>query len=170
MTGRAVNGFAAVAQCKVIGNRDRFIVGYEEAVLRAGGRHPTAHPGACAGREEIYGGATSEGVLASDGRQMLFMRSPAELGGLKALRDEAIHRPCIPKCIDRFWLPGPLGIALGDVNALNSKGLHQPPPAFAGTGDIGLPASVPGDVEQGLLDKPRDHRSEEHTSELQSQS
>ena len=53
VAGRPVDGLAALAHREVVGDRDRLVVGDEEAVLRAGRRAPGAHARVGAGLEQV---------------------------------------------------------------------------------------------------------------------
>ena len=85
------------------------------------------------------------------------MRAPTELGGLQALRDEALDRPRVDEHAARLRVARPLGVALGDMDALDADALHQPAPLLAGLRLGDLEAEVLGEVEQGLLDHPGHH-------------
>ena len=85
------------------------------------------------------------------------MRAPAEFGRLQALGDEALHRPGIDEGVHRLRLLGALGVALGDMDALDAGLLGEPAPLLAGLRLLELEADVAGDIEQRLLDEPGHH-------------
>ena len=90
-------------------------------------------------------------------RQRLLVGAEAELGRLQALRDEALDRPGVDELAARLRRLGALGVALGDVDALDADALHQRRPVLAGLRLAGRDAGVAGDVEQRLLDEPGHH-------------
>src|SRR5439155_15247636 len=85
------------------------------------------------------------------------MGAPAEFGRLHALRDKAFDRPGVDELVHRLRLLRALGVALGDMNALDAELLRELAPAFAALRLVDLNAGVAGDVEQRLLDEPRHH-------------
>ena len=94
MAGRPIDRRARrVPHREVVGDRDRLVVGDEEAILRAAGRAPRAHARVGAGLHQIDGGAAA-GLM---GMRILghpfFMGAPAEFGRLHAFRQETFHRP-----------------------------------------------------------------------------
>ena len=88
------------------------------------------------------------------GRQRLFVRAPAELGGLHPFGDEALDRPGVDEFAARLGIARALSVALGDVDALDTGALHQSRPILARLrlGEFDL--EVARDVEQRLLDHP----------------
>jgi hypothetical protein len=88
-----------------------------------------------------------------------FVGAPAEFGRLQAFRDEALDRPGVPERVERLRVLGALGIALGDVHALDADLLHQLGPAFAVVLRrlFELDVEIPGKVHERLLDEPGDH-------------
>ena len=85
------------------------------------------------------------------------MRAPAELGRLQALGDEAFDGPGVDELALRLGIARPLGVALGDVDALHAGALHQATPILAGLRLDKIQLELAGDVDQRLLHHPRDH-------------
>ena len=133
VAGRPVHRLAALAHREVVGDRDRLVVGDQKAVLGLRGRRPGAHPGAGAGLRQIDRGAAAEVVAVAVRRQPLLVGAPAELGRLQALRDEALDRPGVDELAARLRRLGALGVALGDVDALDADALHQRAPSPRGS-------------------------------------
>ncbi len=132
VAGRAEGDFAIlVANREVVGDRDRLVVRDEEAVLRAGRRAPGANAGVGAGLFQVDRRLVALLVLLGVLRHPLFVRAPAEFGRLQAFGDEAFDRPGVPEDVERLRMLGALGVALGDVDALDADLLHQLRPAFA---------------------------------------
>ena len=137
-------------------------MGDEEAVLRPRRRAPGADAGAGAGAHQVDRAIRPELVAAALQRQRLLVRAPAQLGRLQALGDEALDRPGVDEGAHRLRLGGALGVALGDVDALDADGLGEPGPVlpapiFQRLGVGRAVAQVGGEVEQRLLDEPRHH-------------
>ena len=157
MAGRAVHHLAAVAHREIVRDRDRFVVGDEKAVLRARRRAPRAHAGVGAGLQQIDRGAAAVVVGAAIVRHPLFMGAPAEFGRLHALGHKALHRPGVDEHVHRLRLLGALGVAFGDMDALDAELVGELAPAFAALRVVERRVGVAGDVEQRLLDEPRHH-------------
>ena len=160
MAGRAEGHFAVlVANREVVGDRDRLVVGDEEAVLRAGRRAPGANAGVGAGLFEVDGGLVALLVLLGVLRHPVFVGAPAEFGRLQTFGDEAFDGPGVPEDVERLRMLGALGITLGDVDALDAEFLHQLCPAFAIVliRFLEFEAGVVGEVDERLLDEPGDH-------------
>ena len=85
------------------------------------------------------------------------MAAPAELGRLQALGDEAFDRPGVDETVERLRILRPLGVAFGDVDALDAETLHQFAPGQAIAGIARLHLHVGGEVEERLLHEPRHH-------------
>ncbi len=132
-------------------------MGDQEAVLRLRGRRPRSHPRAGPGPLEVDGGIAAEVVPGRAGRQRLFVRAPAELGRLHAFREEAFHRPGVDELAARLGVARALGVALGDVDALDPDALHQAAPVRARPrlGEVEL--ELARDVDERLLHHPRHH-------------
>ncbi len=126
-------------------------------MLRLRRRRPGPHARAGARLRQIDGGIAAEVVPAGVRRHQLLMRAPAELRRLQAFGAKPLDRPGVDEHAARLWLARALGIALGDVDALDAGALHQPRPVVAGLGLLDLQADLGGDVKQRLLDEPRDH-------------
>ncbi len=126
-------------------------------MLSLRGRRPRAHARAGARLGQVDRGVAAEIVPAPVGRHVLLVRAPAEFGGLHALRAEALDRPGVDEDAARLRVAGALGVALGDVDALDAEALHQPAPALAVCGFLHGDAGVARDVEQRLLDHPGHH-------------
>ena len=77
--------------------------------------------------------------------------------GLQTFGAEALDRPGVDEHAARLRVARPLGVALGDVDALDADALHQPGPLLAGLRLGEGHAGVAGDVEQRLLDHPGHH-------------
>ncbi len=123
--------------------------------LRRG--RPGAHPGARAGLRQVDRGVAAEVVAMAVRWHPSLVRAPAQLGRLHALRAEALHRPGVDEHALRLGLARALGVALGDVDALDAGLLHQPRPVLAGLRLVHLEPGVGGDVQERLLDQPRHH-------------
>ncbi len=85
------------------------------------------------------------------------MGAPAELGRLHAFGDETLHRPGVDEHVHRLRLLGALGVALGDMDALDAELHGKLAPAFAALRLVDRRAGVAGDVDQRLLDEPGHH-------------
>ena len=148
-----------VAHRIVVGDRDRLVVGDEEAVLRAGCRAPAAH--ACVGTWllEVDRRLAALLVLLGVLRHPVFMGAPAEFRGLQAFGDEALNGPGVPEDVKRLGVLGALRVALRDVDTLDAQLLHELRPAFAilGRGFLETQPRLVCKVHQGLLDEPGDH-------------
>ena len=88
-----------------------------------------------------------------------FVGAPAEFGRLQAFGDEAFDRPGVPEDVERLRMLGALGVAFGDVDALDADLLHQLGPAFAVmlVRLVELDVEIVGKVDQRLLDEPGNH-------------
>ena len=84
------------------------------------------------------------------------MGAPAHLGGLAALRDEAVDRPGVDELADLLGLPGDLGVALGDMDHAHAEVACQLAPALPSGGLHRAQAGVLGEVDQRLLHEMRD--------------
>ncbi len=85
------------------------------------------------------------------------MRAPAELGRLRAFRDEPLDRPRVDEHAHALLGGGALGVALGDVDALDADLAHEPRPVLAAARVLMVDRQVAGEVEQRLLHEPRHH-------------
>ena len=157
VAGRPVRHLAVLAEREVVRDRDRFVVGDHKAVLRLGGRSPGSHPGAGARLGQVDGGLAAEIMMMAARRKRLLVRAPAQLGGLHAFGYEAFDRPCVDEGPVRLGLARALGIAFGDVDALDAGALHELRPSVAGVGLVGSDADITHDIEQRALDHPGDH-------------
>ena len=90
-------------------------------------------------------------------RHPLLVGAPAELGRLHAFGHEAFHRPGVDEHVHRLRLFGALGVAFGDVDALDAELVGELAPALAALRLVERRVGVAGDVEQRLLDEPRHH-------------
>ena len=132
VAGRAVDHLAAVAHGEVIGDRDRLVVGDEEAVLRARRRAPGAHAGVGAGLQQIdrRAAAVGRGVRPLSGIHFSCVPQPSSAGCMpsdtKPSTDQVLTNTFIG-----FGLLGALGVALGDMDALDAELAGEPAPAFA---------------------------------------
>ena len=93
MHGRAIAHLVAFAMRVVVGDRDRLVMGDQEAVIGTFERRPAPDARRRARAIEKDRGAAAEFVAAAIGRKMPLMRAPAELGRLHAFGDEAVDRP-----------------------------------------------------------------------------
>ena len=85
------------------------------------------------------------------------MRAPAELGGLQSFRNEAVDRPGVDESVEGLRMLGALGVAFGDVDALDAQAFHELAPFGAAARLAHLQVDVACDVEECLLDQPRHH-------------
>ena len=120
-------------------------------------RRPGPHAGASARSGQVDRGIAAEIVAVADRRHPLLVRAPAKLGGLQALGAEALDRPGVDEHAARFRVACALGVAFGDVDALDAHALHQAGPLIAGLRLRCDQANVARDVEQRLLDHPGHH-------------
>src|SRR5208283_4896380 len=116
---------------EVVRDRDRLVVRDHPGMLRLRGRRPGADLGAGAGPVQVDRGIAAEIVVAAAGRQRLFVRAPTEFGRLRAFGDKAFDRPGVDELAARFWRACALGIALGNVDALDAGALHETRPILA---------------------------------------
>ena len=94
----------------------------------------------------------TEVVALAIAREILLVRAPAELRRLRALADEAVHRPGVDELVGLLGHVGDLRVALRDVDDLDAQPARELAPVRARLS--GLPASDAGvrrDVEQRLL-------------------
>ena len=96
-------------------------------------------------------------MAAAFRRQRLLVRAPAQFGRLQAFGDEALDRPGVDEGAHRLRLGGALGVALGDVDALDADGLRQCRPLLPRLRVGRAVTEVGGEVEQRLLDEPGHH-------------
>src|ERR1700733_10774862 len=157
VAGRAIDHLLAVTHGEVIGDRNRLIVGDEKAILRARGRAPRTYARIGASLQQIDRRAAACLVGAAVIRHPSFMGAPAELGRLHALGDEAFHRPGVDEYVDRLRLLRALGVAFGDMDALDAELVGELAPAFPTLRLVKRSIGVAGDVEQRLLDEPGYH-------------
>src|SRR5216683_3199675 len=146
----------AVAHRQIVGDRDRFAVGDEEAVKGPFERRPGAHPRRGARTAQPDGAVAAEFVMRAVGGKMPLVAAPAELGRLRALADEAFDRPGIDELARPLGDVGDLGVALGDVDDLDAERLGERAPAGTRSGLGNRPSGITGEVEQRLLDEMRD--------------
>src|SRR5580704_1952569 len=85
------------------------------------------------------------------------MRAPAEFGRLHAFRQEAFDRPGIDEHVAWLWALGALGVALGDMHALDAEAFRETCPLVLGLRLGTLVAKILGEIDERLLDEPRDH-------------
>src|SRR5262249_59300570 len=76
---------------------------------------------------------------------------------LQPLGAETLDRPGVDENPARLRVARALGVALGNVDALDAGTMHQPRPVVTRLGLIELQTKLSGDVEQRLLDEPRHH-------------
>src|ERR1700689_5269284 len=120
----------------------------QKAMHRTGLRRPGANPGCCAGLAEIDGRAAAEIKALAVTREVLLVRTPAELGRLRALGNEAVDRPGVDELVLLFRDRGDLRIALGHVHHAYTERLRQLGPARARAWYGGAGAGVDGEIEQ----------------------
>src|SRR5579864_8732200 len=94
-------------------------------------------------------------MLAAVWRKMPLVTAPAELGGLRALADEALDRPRVDELVARLRGRGDLGVALGDMDDPHAEPVGELAPLAAAARGGGLQAGVGREVEQRLLDEMR---------------
>src|SRR5687768_13730583 len=130
-------------------------MGDQETMVRTAKRHPTAH--ACSGARaiKVNGCITAEFMPRSVKGPVTLVAAPSELGRLKALAHESIHRPGIDEFIGLFTLRPYLRIALGDMNGLYFKARCQLGPFYPAYRFFYFHACIGGDIQQGLLDECR---------------
>ncbi len=155
MAGRAVEDLVTCAQGKVVGNRDRLVVGDEETVLRAGQRGPGAHPGGGTGSGQVDGAVVPIAVALRIRREVAFVGAPAQFGRLLPLAGESVDGPGVDEFARPFGRCRHLGVALGDVDHLDTERVRQLSPFGLRGGHVYGLAGVARDVEQGLLDEMR---------------
>ena len=92
-------------------------------------------------------------------RQPFLVRPPAELRRLQALRQKAVDRPGIDEDVHRLRVLRALRVALRDVDSLHAEIAHQLRPALAVVEArlVELVLELSGEIDQRLLDEPRDH-------------
>src|SRR5579872_3134913 len=128
VTGWTVNHLAVLAQRKIVRNRDRLVVSDKKTMLGLRRRRPRAHPRAGAGTGQVDRRIATELMVVAAARHRFFMRAPAQLGRLQALRNETLDRPGIDELAAWLWRIGPLRVAFRDVNAFDADALHQAAP------------------------------------------
>ena len=119
--GRPVERLAVLLDRQVVGDRDRLVVRDQVALDRAGVRRPRAHARRRAGARQVDRRAAAVLVERRLGRHVPFVGSPAELGGLQPLAEEAFDRPGVDELVGLLRDVGPLRVALGDVDALDAE-------------------------------------------------
>jgi hypothetical protein len=140
---------------EVVGDRDGLAMGDQEAMVRAFEGRPAAHARAGTRAVEIDRGVTAMTVAMAIRRKVALVRAPAEFGWLAAFAGKAFDRPGIDELARPLGMVRHLGVALGDVNRLDTQPLRQCGPAGTIT-RLGIRvADRPRDVEQGLLDEVR---------------
>ena len=122
-------------------------MGDEEAILRAAGRAPGAHARVGAGLHQIDGGAAAGFVGTRILGHPFFMGAPTEFGRLHAFRQETFHRPGVDEDVRLFRRLGALGVAFGDVDALDAGLPHQVRPFGFGLRLGGIELQISGDIE-----------------------
>ena len=162
MAGRAVDCRAlVVAHGVIVGDRDRLVMGDEEAELPLRGWRPRAHAGVGAGLVEIDRRAAAALVEAGVGGRPFLVHAPAEFGRLHALGEKAFDRPGVDEDVARLRALGALRIALGDMHALDAQTLGEAAPVLARFGLVRLFAEVANEIaleiDQRLLDEPGHH-------------
>src|SRR5687768_14835838 len=100
-------------------------MGDQETMVRTAERHPTAH--ACSGARaiKVNGRITAKSMTRSIKGPVTFVAAPSELGRLKALAYEPIHRPGVDEFIGLFTPRPYLRISLGDMNGFYFKAGRQ---------------------------------------------
>src|ERR1700722_3209410 len=96
-------------------------------------------------------------MIAGIGRRPFLMRSPAELRRLHAFRQKTFDRPGVDEYVARLWALGALGVALGDMHALDAEALRETSPLLFGLRFRSLVAEILGEIDEPLLDEPGDH-------------
>src|SRR5882724_2313004 len=80
--------------------------------------------------------AAALGVGAAIIRHPRLMRAPAEFGRLHALGNKALHRPGVDEDVHRLRLLRALGVAFGDVDALDAELVGELAPALPAFGSL----------------------------------
>ena len=84
-------------------------------------RRPGAHARARARLHQVDRRQAAEIVALAVAREVALVRAPAQLGRLRALADEAVHRPGVDELARLLGLVGDLRVALGDVDDLDAE-------------------------------------------------
>lgn len=132
-------------------------MGDQEAELRPRRRTPGANAGVGAGLKEIDRRLAAALMVAGGFRLPGLAGAPTEFGRLQTFRHETVDRPSVAEDIHRMRDQGALGVALGDMDALDADRLHQPGPLLAASGRRVGDAHVAGEVLERHLDEPGDH-------------
>ncbi|KAF1853680.1 hypothetical protein Lal_00031196 [Lupinus albus] len=160
MTGRPISHVAIIiADREIVGNRDRFIVGDQKAILRPLSRTPCPHSCIGAGLVEIDRRLAALLLFFCVFRHPVFMGAPAEFGGLKTLGDKTFHRPGVPESAKGLGVFCPLRVAFSHMHALDAELLHELCPGFAvmRLRLFDIKAGIFGEIDQRLLHEPRHH-------------
>ena len=96
-------------------------------------------------------------VEAGVRRRPPFVRAPAEFGRLHALGQETFDRPGVDEHVARLGALGALGVALGDMHALDAEALRQLAPFLARLRLGDRLAKVGSEIDERLLDEPGHH-------------
>ena len=94
---------------------------------------------------------------AGVGGRPFLVRAPAEFGRLHPLGQEALDRPGVDEDVARLGLPRALGVALGDMHALDPEALGEAGPFVLRLRLGRLVAEIVGKMDERLLDEPGDH-------------
>ena len=131
--GRPVHDLGALPHRQVVGDRDGLAVRDQEAVEVAGLGRPGAHARGRAGLHQVDSRAAAEVEALAVAREILFVRAPAELGGLLAFAHEAVDRPGVDELVELLRLRCELRVALGDVDDLDAERARELRPVVAST-------------------------------------
>ena len=157
VAGRAIDHLLAVAHGEIVGDRDRLVVGDQEAVLRAGRRAPGTHPGVGAGLQQIDRGLAAVSCLRPlSGIHFSWVPQPSSAGCMpsdtKPSTDQVLTNTFIgfgflERWVSRsaIWMP---------LTPSLCASWPQPSRLF---GSLNGVLGVARDVEQRLLDEPRHH-------------
>lgn len=146
-----------VGRGEEVRDRHGLVVRHAEAVLWPRRRAPRAdlRRGARLGEEDARRGGVV--VPVGVGGHPPFVCSPAQLGRLQALGQEAVHRPGVDEGADGPGRARVLRIPLGDVDARDTHLAHERGPLRTRRRHGVRDADGVGDVEQRLLDEPGHH-------------
>src|SRR5579883_1148931 len=125
MTGGPITNRIVFLNRQIVGNRDRFSMRYQEALICAIEWCPTSYARACTGAIKVDCAVAPESVPVSIGREMSFVRSPAKFSRLRTFYKESINGPGVGELVLLFRFPRNLRIPFGYVYHFDSSLLRQ---------------------------------------------